>query len=294
MTDSAFDVLGDSSHREEWLKMRRSGIGGSDAPAILGLVPWASPTSVQMDKWGLADEPDEAEVVRWGRRLESVIAAGLGEDEGWDLEPYGLLIRSRSHPWMLCTPDTRRRSDGVFVQIKNTMKADDWNERVPEAVVVQCQHEMAVTGHARCIAAALVLGNRLRWAYVERDEPFIEHVLIPAERAFWEATQSMEPVAADGSEHTKRAYGRLWPQDSGETIALDGQFIDLDFERGELQGIVKTAQTRLDAIDNELRLAMKSATYAVLPNGVRYSLRAQTRKAHTVNESTFRVLRRSK
>lgn len=292
MTKQPFEIIGDSADREAWLALRRTGIGGSDAPAILGLVGWASPASVQADKWGLSDEPEDAEVLRWGRRLESAIAAGLAADEGWQLSSYGYLIRSSIEGFMLCTPDARREGDGLFVQIKNTVKADDWQDRVPEHVWVQCQHEMAVTGDARCIAAALIFGNRLRWSYIDRDDTFIEKVLIPAEREFWLLTENHEPAPADGSEHTKRAYAALWPEDSGETIQLDGHFTDLDFEREELSRIKKTAEGRLAEIDNEIRLALKDATYGVLPNGVVYSHKSQTRKEHVTKASTFRVLRR--
>jgi putative phage-type endonuclease len=286
-----YEIIGDSADREHWLDLRRQGIGGSDAPAILGLVAWASPASIQADKWGLSDEPDEAEVMRWGRRLEEAIRRGLADDERWDLEPFGLLLRSRARPWQLCTPDARR-ADGLFVQIKNTVKAEDWRDQVPEAVYVQCQHEMAVTGHARCIAAALILGNRLRWAYVERDQAFIEDVLLPAEEAFWKATLASEPVAADGSEHTRRAYERLWPQDSGESVLLDGHFLDLDVEREELRTRMAECESRLNALDNEIRLAMKHASTGILPNGVSFTLKTQHRKEYVAKASTFRVLRR--
>ena len=36
--------------RDEWLKLRKEGIGGSDAGAICGLNPYASPMSVYQDK----------------------------------------------------------------------------------------------------------------------------------------------------------------------------------------------------------------------------------------------------
>ena len=39
--------------RQEWLKLRKEGIGGSDAGAICGLNPYASPMSVYQDKTSL-------------------------------------------------------------------------------------------------------------------------------------------------------------------------------------------------------------------------------------------------
>lgn len=289
----AFEVIGSSANRAAWLDLRRAGIGGSDAPAILGLVGWASPASIQADKWGLSDEPDDAEILRWGRRLEPAIIEGLAEETGIELIPDGRLLRSVERPLMLCTPDAVTPDGTVFAQVKNTTQADDWNEGVPERVYVQCQHEMAVTGAPRMIAAALIFGNRCRWEWVDRDDSFIESVLIPAEEDFWRAVEEREPVV-DGSEHTKRALQHLYPEDSGATIALDASFVALEEERAELAEVKRTAQTRMDAIDNEIRAAMKDATFGALPNGSRYSLKTTTRKAYTVESKTFRTLRRSK
>lgn len=287
-----FEIVCDSRDRDKWLNARREGIGGSDAPAILGLTSWASPASIQADKWGLSEEAEEAEVVRWGRRLEDVIRAGLAADEGWTVGRYGLLLRSKERPWQLCTPDACR-DDKVFVQIKNTMKADAWGDRVPEPVWVQCQHELSVTGDARCIAAALIFGNRLRWSYVERDDKFIAQ-LIAVEEEFWRLTQAGEPAAADGSEHTKRAYQLLWPEDKGTTVALPGRFTDLDMEREALAKTLKSAKDRIEEIDNEFRLAIKDATYGALQNGVKYSYMTVNRAGYTVEPTTFRQLRRNK
>jgi putative phage-type endonuclease len=59
--------------RDEWLAARRTGIGGSDIAAILGLSPWRTPLDVYRDKVDGAEQP-ETEAMRWGRLLEDVIA----------------------------------------------------------------------------------------------------------------------------------------------------------------------------------------------------------------------------
>ena len=47
--------------REEWLKLRKTGIGGSDAGAICGLNPYSSPMKVYRDKTSddLSDQDSE-------------------------------------------------------------------------------------------------------------------------------------------------------------------------------------------------------------------------------------------
>ena len=42
--------------RGQWLQARRRGIGGSDAPALMGASPWATPLSVYADKMGFLPE----------------------------------------------------------------------------------------------------------------------------------------------------------------------------------------------------------------------------------------------
>lgn len=289
----AFEVIGHSDYREEWLKLRRTGIGGSDAPSILGLTSWASPSSVQADKWGLLDEPADAEILRWGRRLEPAILAGLAEELGVAIESDGRLLRSVEHPFMTCTPDGIT-AEGFWVQAKNTMLASEWEDGPPKRVWVQCQHEMAVTGAPEMIAAALLFGNRLVWQMVARDSVFIQEALIPAERHFWDLTDNAEPVDPDGSPHTKRALLALYPEDSGETVTLDGSFTALDTELVRLKEEAKRIEGEIATIDNRFRHAIGSATTAALQNGASYTLKTQHRKGYEVKPATFRVLRRKK
>ncbi len=294
MTEPPFDVVCDSNiDRASWLERRREGIGGSDAPAILNLTNFASPASVQADKWGLIEEPAEAEHMRWGRRLESAILEALADELGEDVHACGLMLRSKTHPFMQCTPDGITDS-GIYVQAKNSMLVQEWEGRPPRRVWCQVQHEMAVTGELECIVVALLLGNRLVWSRVERDQNFIETALYPAEREFWDLTQEGLPARPDASEHTKRALGLIYPETTGETVSLDGRFTDLDIERVRLLEEKKENAERILEIENEFRHAIKDATWAVLQNGVIYSLKSQTRKEHTVKASTFRVLRRKK
>ena len=52
--------------RQEWLKLRKEGIGGSDAGAICGLNPYASPMSVYQDKTSPEISEQDNEAMRQG------------------------------------------------------------------------------------------------------------------------------------------------------------------------------------------------------------------------------------
>lgn len=68
--------------REEWLRLRKGGIGGSDAGAVCGLNPYSSPMSVYWDK--TTDELDlrDNEAMRQGRDLEEYVARRFTEETG--------------------------------------------------------------------------------------------------------------------------------------------------------------------------------------------------------------------
>ena len=58
----------------EWLRIRKSGIGGSDAGAVCGMNPYSSVIKVYKDK--VSDEIEELnnEAVRIGNDLEDYVA----------------------------------------------------------------------------------------------------------------------------------------------------------------------------------------------------------------------------
>ena len=67
--------------REEWLRYRKRGIGGSDAAAVCGLNPYSSPLQVYLDKTSGENGYDN-EAMRQGRDLEEYVARRFTEETG--------------------------------------------------------------------------------------------------------------------------------------------------------------------------------------------------------------------
>lgn len=67
--------------RDEWLEVRKTGIGSSDAAAAVGLNPYQSPLELWMIKTGRdaglpkPDPNDEESPTYWGQILEPIVAA---------------------------------------------------------------------------------------------------------------------------------------------------------------------------------------------------------------------------
>ena len=62
----------DGLSREEWLRYRKQGIGGSDVAAILGISKWNSAISLWLNKTNQTeDDTQENEAMEWGTIMAS-------------------------------------------------------------------------------------------------------------------------------------------------------------------------------------------------------------------------------
>lgn len=215
--------------REEWLDVRRKGIGSSDAAAAVGLNPYKSQLELWLEKTGQdADAPkpqpdDEASPLYWGSLLEPIVAAHYTKRTGNKVRRINAVLQHPSEPWMLANID-REVVGADDVQILECKTAGLngarlWAEGVPEYVQLQVMHQLAVTGKRSADVAVLICGQELRIHRIERDERMIAD-LIAVERAFWRMVESRVAPAADGTESAERALRRLFPADSGENLDL--------------------------------------------------------------------------
>jgi len=256
----------------EWAVARRSGIGGSDAPAVIGVSLYRSPYLLWAEKLGLVPAMTESEPMRWGRLLEAVVAQAYAERTGRRLRRVRRLLRSRARPWMLASIDRAVVGEQRLVEIKTT-RSPRWDgaDPVPPDVLCQVQHYLAVTGWDVGDVAVLLAGSDLRILEVPRDEAHIQE-LVEREAEFWHLIESRTPPPLDGSEATRRALSHLHPGDDGSQLAASA---DTDRLLAQLQ----VARRRLDAaerdeaaVENSLRAAMGDAALLIGP-GYRVSFR---------------------
>lgn len=294
----------DPSDRRAWLAARRTGIGSSDAAAILGVSNFASALGVYTSKLGLdieeSDEQggEETEPQRWGKIMEPHIAEEFSRKTNRVVSRENLFVRSGRIPFMTSTLDAFQYSDdrpnrrGVL-EIKTAgWGASNWEEGVPIGVRVQIQHQLATTGFQWGSAAVLMRGQKLLYCDVERDDKFIDEVLIPAEADFWMRVQERRPVDPDGSASAREAIKLLYPTHDTKSVVLSGDLIDLDMEREELRAKIKEMEHRVEFIDQRIKMEIADHEQGVLANGVVYTHKKQDRKEHIVKASTFRKLHR--
>lgn len=262
--------------RQAWLEQRRSGIGGSDAPAVLGVDPWRDPLTIWSQKVGLLESEDlsDNEAVQAGIELERPIAEWYGRKFGRHVqmnEPYRIR-RHPTHEFMIATLDAIEDRDGemVVVQVKNTSApAETWEEALPTHYEVQLQHEMLVAGASRGVLVALHRGQSLR-AYERVLCPSMADEIIEAERQFWEMVKSeTAPAAGPYSATTVR---ELFPRDEiQDAVPLLPEADDLDAELQDLKAKIDELAGRKGQVESQLKMWIGSHSAGVTPQGVKFS-----------------------
>lgn len=297
-----------SDTRQQWLEERRTGVGGSDVAAILGLNPYESPYSVWADKLGLLPEREDTEAMRQGRDLEEYVAKRFCELSGKKVRRVNKMLRDPDHTFMVANIDRDIVGEDSGLECKTTsvmnLKKFKGGE-FPEQYYCQCCHYLSVTGKARWYLAVLVLnagfmvyqmttieGDDLpEWCdgsvYVEPDE---FTAMIQAESEFWQLVENEMPPQIDGSEATKRALQAVNPMDEDKAAAILYGMEDVLDDLDSLKAQEKAIKAAIQERNNKLLAALGGATRGIL-RGHEVVLQTITKQPYTVNPKPYTQLR---
>ena len=259
-------------NREDWLRDRQRGIGGSDIAAIAGMNPWKSPMGIYLEKIGEVGDTEPSEAAYWGNVLEDVVAEEFKRRTGWYVERCNRLLAHPEHPWMLASLDRKYRDPDTglwgVLECKTTSawKRDEWaDESVPPQYLVQVQWYLGVTGYEQAYLAVLIGGQQYQHIEVERDEEMIAH-LITIGGDFWHLVESHTPPAVDGSEACTEVMRRLYPEEEpGKTAILPPTARGVIGQYHEAAARLKVATTERDYYANELRALLEDAEAGLFP-----------------------------
>lgn len=266
--------------RLDWLDVRKKGIGSSDAAAAVGLNPYQSMLELWLVKTGRdaglpkIDPKDESSPMYWGLLLEPIVAAHYTKRTGNRVRRINAVLQ---HPdpdrrWMLANLDYTvvGANDVQILECKTAGEFGSrlWREGVPEYVVLQVQHQLAVTNKLAADVCVLVCGQEIRVHRIERDDALINR-LIELEQKFWHYVETDMPPPADGSESAAMALQCLYPQDHGNTLDLtedtemSSAFSDLVAVRAEIE-----VRDKLEAqIKQKIQQRMGGASRAKFETG---------------------------
>lgn len=250
--------------REEWLRYRKQGIGGSDAGAICGFNPYRTAMQVYYDKTTDEIEDIDNEAMRQGRELEDYVAKRFVEETGKKVRRANAMFYDESNPFMLADVDRMIVGENAGLECKTVSPymAEHWkDDKIPLSYQMQCYHYMSVCNADRWYVAALVYGREFKVYTLERDEEIIAN-LIHLEEDFWNNyVQKRVLPEPDGSKLADSVIAEYYKNAGSVIIPLQG-FDDKLKRRQELVGLLDKLETEKKQIEQELKIYLGDAEMA--------------------------------
>ncbi len=234
----------------------------------------------------LHEDPEPTEWMKWGTLLEPFVCQEYSKATGFKLQSYGkyFIFRNPDSPLMLATLDRgidRLRGDqeipeglpnpvggeGILeAKTTNYFAGKDWQHgKSPLYYECQFQHALETTGRKWGSIAVLIGGQRLEIRHYVKNERFGAHLREKVEEFWGEHIVKDIPPEADGSNSTKEAIRRLYPNDTGESVQLPPESISWHEDLQALKKRMKKDGDDRQELENKLKLAIGDASYAYLP-----------------------------
>ena len=264
--------------REDWLQVRKQGIGSSDAAAACGIHPYLSMLELWMIKTGrMTSDIDESlegySPLYWGNTLEPMVAKYYQENTGNKVRRVNAILQHPEQPFMLANLDYAITGSDE-VQILECKTAGEhgaklWKHGVPLYVTCQVQHQLAVTGKQAAHICVLLCGHEAKIYKVERDERLIESIM-EHERLFWHYVETDTPPTPDHSESAARALKLLYPtpKPSSKVDLRDDDGANKLFEQLlSYRDYMQELEQRHDQVKHQLQTLIADNEVAVFDKG---------------------------
>lgn len=181
-----FYILKNVDQKSEfWRVWRNAGIGGSDAPIVMGENPWNTLERLMEIKTSYPDKQvRENEAMITGAKREPYARKKYIETTGEKFFP--LCIQHKELHWMRASLDGITKNLSRVVEIKCGDRAYEYAQdgRVKPEYVGQLQHIMAITGISKIDYWAWVPGKRGILIEYDRDEEYVRK-MVNAEYEFY-------------------------------------------------------------------------------------------------------------
>lgn len=257
--------------REDWLRLRQSGIGGSDISAIMGFNPYKTAYDLYHDKINDVVADAQSDAAYWGTILEDVVAKEYALRNDCKVQKVNYMIRHPEFDFALANIDRAvinpsisgnvRLKDGKLttdklLEVKTASEymknvwGDEASDEVPDNYNLQCQWYMGITGVDECDLALLLGGNKYRQYNIKFDAELFE-IMIDEAQNFWvnHVLASVEPTPTTLA-NAKQKYATSTPDsvlniafDDDAVIAVVDRYIELKEQENELKEKLEQAQT---------------------------------------------------
>lgn len=248
------------TNKEEWLKERKTYIGGSDLGSILGINNFRTELDVYFEKTteGVTEESTNP-AAYWGTVLEDVVAQEYSRRTGFKIEKPAGLIRHAELPYIACNLDywvidNEGNSHILECKTANQQKVTCWGQegtnQIPESYLYQVAYYAAITGATRVDIAVLIGGQDFRIYRYDKDE-IMESKLIRVAKKFW---NNHVLAGVPPKPRTQEDAAKLYPKANGLEVRAD----DIVLTKVQVLQDLKAREKTLAEEIKELQLHIKN------------------------------------
>ena len=266
--------------RIDWLAARKTGLGSTDVAAIIaaklpGVKSFRTPLDVWLSKQPDYEDDSDNEAMKWGRRLEAVIAEAYIDETGYDLfnpafaslsdfkgiEIKDGIVRHPEKPYLMCSPDRIIIDDGARrgLEIKTVGKWADMSEwgnsgtdNIPLLYMIQVQWCLLITGFDSWDLAALIAGNDFRHYTIYPDKELHKLLEAEADKFWFEYVEPGKAPPAESIDDSKKYLEWLYPFSNGEMMRASDDDETLIFEYAKQSAIETAAKKEKESIKQKI------------------------------------------
>lgn len=253
--------------REDWLDIRKSGIGSSEVATIVGLNPWETPYQLWRRKKGLDEPKAENAAMRNGHHLEDAVSRMWNDATGREIikrSAIDWIIRDNDRPYLQVSPDrtywlgeSRSPEAKGILEIKTTrMKVDP--EDLPKYWFAQVQYQLGVAGYTQGSLAWLSAGQGFDFGYQDlKLVPDFYDWLIDEVSRFWTdcilggqepSVVSVKDVILKYNRHTDR-----------KIIECSDEIFETYRELKEVKRLMDETEAHKEELEAKLKMAFQDA-----------------------------------
>lgn len=282
--------------QEEWLEIRKRGIGGSDVAGIMGINPWASPLTVYLDKVGVTGKKETNEKMEIGTELEPFLREKFRKKMSKELTDLKVItvkkiLFHQEHNFILANVDglvyCKEYGWGIL-ELKTTSErnSSEWvDDVIPNNYMCQVQHYLFVTGLQYAYIACLIGGQKFVVKRILRDNELID-ILFDKERFFWEEfVVKRIPPAPIGIESEEDAAKLAFPTADKTEISLPDELFNELEQYQSLKEEIKEKEKQIKAFEVKMKFIMGNASKATL---CQYSITYPSISAYRFNDTELR------
>ncbi|MFA7185984.1 MAG: YqaJ viral recombinase family protein [Victivallales bacterium] len=255
--------------REEFLKRRQAGIGGSDVAVILGLSKWKTPFGLWQEKTGKVKPDDEtSERMHFGNVLEQVVADEFSRRNGLKVERRNNMFVKDNI--LIANIDRYIVGEKAVLECKTADRftahlwGSDENDEIPDYYLAQVTHYQYVTGYQELgYLAVLIGGNEYRQFRIKYNPALGEYIAEQCVNWWDKFIKKDTPPSATQNDNLSNYF----KYSAGASITASAEILDAVEELRAVKAAIKTNETQKDELEFRIKNFIGENEVLFAPDG---------------------------